>query len=122
MQEECANEGLISIGQSICSDACTLKEALGSWYESYAQPKSKPATHTMVEENDSMLLSRIFFAAISIYLSGIFDYEIMHWHNIGLIPPTLNEETVQMHTNAILGLSDLALLRPISRRCFYYSL
>lgn len=56
-----------------------------------------------------MLLSRIFFAAISIYLSGIFDYEIPHWHRLGLIPPTLDEQTVQTHTNTILGLSNLAL-------------
>ncbi|KAH8124900.1 hypothetical protein ACSS6W_005142 [Trichoderma asperelloides] len=109
MREECADEELTTRGKSICSDACTLKEALSSWYASYALPINKPVTHTMAEENDSMLLSRVFFAAISIYLSGIFDYEITHWHNIGITPPTLNEETVQMHTNAILGLSTLAL-------------
>lgn len=108
-QEECADEELTPRGESICSDACTLRDALGSWYVSYAQPENKPATCHMDEENDSMILSRIFCAAISIYLSGIFDYEITHWHNIGLIPPTLDEETVQMHTNAILGLSNLAL-------------
>lgn len=56
-----------------------------------------------------MLLSRIFFAAISIYLSGIFDYELTHWHQLGLIPPTLDEQAVQTHTNTILGLSSLAL-------------
>lgn len=109
MQDECANEELNPRGISICSDACTLKEALGSWYASYVKPENKLATCNMAEENDSMLLARTFFAAISIYLSGIFDYEITHWHNIGLIPPTLDEETVQMHTNAILGLSNLAL-------------
>ncbi|KAK1254718.1 hypothetical protein MKX08_008713 [Trichoderma sp. CBMAI-0020] len=88
MQDECANEEVTPRGTSICSDASTCN---------------------MAEENNSMLLARVFFAAISIYLSGIFDYEITHWHNIGLIPPTLDEETVQMHTNAILGLSNLAL-------------
>ncbi|UKZ64928.1 uncharacterized protein TrAtP1_006133 [Trichoderma atroviride] len=109
MQDECANEELAPRGTSICSDACTLKEALGSWYASYVQPENKLATCNMAEENDGMLLARVFFAAISIYLSGIFDYEITNWHNIGLIPPTLDEETVQMHTNTILGLSNLAL-------------
>lgn len=110
MQEECADEEeLTPRGKSICSDACTLKEALGSWHASYAQPEIKTTTCNVIEEDDSMLLSRIFFAAISIYLSGIFDYEITHWHNIGLIPPTLDEETVQVHTNAILELSNLAL-------------
>lgn len=109
MQKENAGEELTPRGKSLCSNACTLKEALESWYTSYTQPENKPATYIMIEENDSMLLSRIFFAAISIYLSGIFDYEITHWHNIGLIPPTLDEETIQMHTNAILGLSNRAL-------------
>lgn len=109
MQEECGNEQLTPRGKSICSDACTLREALGSWYASYAELEKKSTAYNVIEENDSMLLSRIFFAAISIYLSGIFDYEITHWHKIGLIPPTLDEETVQMHTNAILGLSNLAL-------------
>lgn len=109
VQGDCADEELTSRGQSICSDASALKEALDHWYASYAQPDNKPITHTMAEENDSMLLSRVFFAAISIYLSGIFDYEITHWHRIGLIPPTLDEETVQIHTNAILQHSTLAL-------------
>lgn len=109
LQEEYTGEELAAKGKSICSDACTLKEALGSWHASYAQPRIEQAAYNMMEENDSMLLSRLFFAAISIYLSGIFDYEITHWHNIGLMPPTLDEKTVQMHTNAILGLSNLAL-------------
>lgn len=109
LQEEYNGEKLAARGKSICSDACTLKEALGSWYASYAQPENEQAAYNMIEENNSMLLSRLFFAAVSIYLSGIFDYEITHWHNIGLIPPTLEEKKVQMHTNAILGLSNLAL-------------
>jgi hypothetical protein len=110
MQEVSGDErDLIPRGKSICSDADTLREALGSWYDSYAQPENKSTTGHMIEQNDSLLLSRIFFAAISIYLSGIFDYEITHWHNIGLIPPTLDEVAVQIHTNAILGLSNLAL-------------
>ncbi|KAL7927065.1 fungal-specific transcription factor domain-containing protein [Trichoderma austrokoningii] len=103
-REEHANEELVQIGKFTCFDAYALKEALDSWYASYAQPETEKT-----EANDSMLLSRIFFAAISIYLSGIFDYEIMHWHNIRMMPPTLDEETVQTHTNAILELSNLAL-------------
>jgi hypothetical protein len=63
----------------------------------------------MTGDNDSMLLSKIFFAAISIYLSGIFDYEITHWHHLGIIPPTLDEVTIQVHTLTILQLSTLAL-------------
>ncbi|KAL7939266.1 fungal-specific transcription factor domain-containing protein [Trichoderma chlorosporum] len=109
IQEEHPDEEPTPEAQSICSDAITLREALGSWNESYAQPASKATANSPEGEDASTLLSRIFFAAISIYLSGIFDYEISHWHQLGLIPPTLDEQTVQTHTNAILGLSNLAL-------------
>ncbi|KAL7944915.1 fungal-specific transcription factor domain-containing protein [Trichoderma barbatum] len=108
-QEECPDEEPTPEAESICSDALTLREALSSWYTSYAQSTIKPDAYIQEERDDSMLLSRIFFGAISIYLSGIFDYEMPYWHRLGLIPPTLDEQTVQTHTNTILGLSNLAL-------------
>ncbi|KAL7796775.1 fungal-specific transcription factor domain-containing protein [Trichoderma ceciliae] len=109
IQEECPKEDPTPEAQSICSDAFTLREALSSWYISYAQPVTKLAACNPAEENTSMLLSRIFFSAISIYLSGIFDYEITHWQYLGLTPPTLDEQAVQMHTNTILRLCNFAL-------------
>ncbi|KAH6609062.1 hypothetical protein Trco_002408 [Trichoderma cornu-damae] len=109
IQEGCPDEEPTPEAHSICSAAVTLGEALSSWYTPYARPAAKPAAHSRAKEDDSMLLSRIFFAAISIYLSGIFDYEITHWHRLGLAPPTLDEQAVQTHTNTILQLSNLAL-------------
>ncbi|RFU76991.1 c6 finger domain-containing [Trichoderma arundinaceum] len=110
-QEERPDEEHTTDACSICSDASTLREALSSWYASYAQPVVNSTIYNTVEETEdtSMLLSRIFFAAISIYLSGIFDYEITYWNRLGLIPPTLDEQTVQTHANTILQLSNLAL-------------
>lgn len=58
-----------------------------------------------------MLLARIFFAAISIYLSGIYDWEISHWQRLGLATPTLDEQTAQMHNSNILRLTATALDR-----------
>lgn len=109
-QEKCPDEEPTSEAQSICSDALTLREALGSWYASYAQVAAEADDFSTPESEDaSMLLSRIFFAAISICLSGLFDYEILHWHRLGLIPPTLDQQTIETHTNTILRLSNMAL-------------
>jgi hypothetical protein len=107
--ESCPDEDSVVEAQSICSDALTLREALDSWHVAYAQGNSKIQTPWLDSEDASMLLSRIFFAAISIYLSGIFDYEMIHWHRMGLLPPTLDQQTIQTHTNTILRLSDIAL-------------
>ncbi|KAL6876916.1 fungal-specific transcription factor domain-containing protein [Trichoderma novae-zelandiae] len=109
IQDEFPHDEPTPEAQSICSDALTLREALAGWYASYAQTAAESDTSLPEAEDASMLLSRIFFAAISIYLSGIFDYEVLHWHRLGLIPPTLNQQTIQTHTNTILGLSNLAL-------------
>ncbi|PTB65830.1 hypothetical protein BBK36DRAFT_1120589 [Trichoderma citrinoviride] len=108
-QEKCPDGEPTLEAQAICSDAFILREALSSWYASYAQATAQADTPSLDSEDASMLLSRIFFAAISIYLSGIFDYEIPHWHRVGLVPPTLEQATIQTHTNTILGLSNLAL-------------
>ena len=60
-------------------------------------------------EDPRTLLSMVFFAAISIYLSGIFDYEMHHWRHYTLAPATLDCVTVQMHVTTILDGTRLAL-------------
>jgi len=47
-------------------------------------------------------LSQAFFAATSIYLSGVFDYEMPHWQDMGIIAPTLSEDEIQGHVTDIL--------------------
>jgi hypothetical protein len=55
-------------------------------------------------------LSDIFFAAVSIYLSGVFDYEIAHWQQRWEIPvPTISEDRIQEHLRSILALVKLAM-------------
>lgn len=51
----------------------------------------------------------IFHAATNVYLSGVYDYDIMHWNNLGTVVSTLDEAEVQMHLATILGLSRTVL-------------
>ena len=48
------------------------------------------------------MLAKAFFAATSIYLSGVFDYEMPHWQDMGIIAPTLSEDEIQGHVGDIL--------------------
>ncbi|KAK8113019.1 hypothetical protein PG984_013545 [Apiospora sp. TS-2023a] len=66
----------------------------------------KPARFDLPLES---MLSNVFFAAISIYLSGIFDYEILHWKRWRIAVPTITEMEVQRHLGQILSLTSLAL-------------
>jgi hypothetical protein len=56
-----------------------------------------------------MLLAMVFFSATSIYLSGVFDYEMMHWNNIGILVPNLSEDDIQAHVHVILEISSVIL-------------
>ncbi|RKL39834.1 hypothetical protein BFJ72_g6561 [Fusarium proliferatum] len=68
-------------------------------------------------------LTKAFFAATSIYLSGVFDYEIPYWQDKGIVAPNLSEEEIQMHvinilthTNTVLynsSISPLLVLFPL---------
>ncbi|KAK8001216.1 hypothetical protein PG991_013438, partial [Apiospora marii] len=55
------------------------------------------------------LLSNVFFAAISIYLSGVFDYEMIHWQRWGIAVPTITEVELQVHLGQILSITSVAL-------------
>lgn len=56
-----------------------------------------------------MALARVFFSAISIYLSGIFQYEIASWSRLQLPTPSLEYATVQSHVETILDLTRACL-------------
>ncbi|KAI1867942.1 hypothetical protein JX265_003996 [Neoarthrinium moseri] len=57
------------------------------------------------------LLANAFFAAISIYLSGVYDYSITLWRNWDILVPTLSKEDVQCHVHTILSSVSLAMER-----------
>lgn len=49
-----------------------------------------------------VILSQAFFSATSIYLSGIFDYNITLWGTANISLPTLDEQSIQHHVENIL--------------------
>lgn len=57
------------------------------------------------------LVSNAFFAAISIYLSGVYDYDMVLWRRWCIPVPTLAEEDVQRHVSTILSSASYALER-----------
>ncbi|KAG6117664.1 hypothetical protein E4U14_007596 [Claviceps sp. LM454 group G7] len=59
----------------------------------------------------SILLSHVFYAAISIYLSGVFDYDLPHWDTVGVVVPTLDQQTVAQHVHSILKFTKIGLER-----------
>ncbi|KOS23404.1 hypothetical protein ESCO_006606 [Escovopsis weberi] len=91
--------------RSVYEDGHALREALDGWYAAYGNFENSPGAgddRCKGEGDDSTLVSRVFFAAISIYLSGIFDYGITCWKQLGLEPPTLDDATIQAHLSGIL--------------------
>ncbi|KAH7165323.1 hypothetical protein EDB81DRAFT_942388 [Dactylonectria macrodidyma] len=59
--------------------------------------------------DDFLLLAKIFFAATSIYLSGVFDYEITYWQNLEIPAATLAEDEIQGHVQTIIDMSKIVL-------------
>lgn len=74
------------------------------------ETSSGNSTSTLSADPDYfVLVAQVFFAAISIYLSGVFDYEITHWQTLGIVVSTLSEEEVQGHVKTILELGEVLL-------------
>ncbi|KAK2608550.1 hypothetical protein QQS21_002896 [Conoideocrella luteorostrata] len=117
---------------AISTNGYLLREALINWSSAYI-PDQLPINNTRetpscdnlnndhpgfgpqnsheVAADMSKLLARIFYASISIYLSGVFDYELFYWQHLRLIVPTLDEILIEQHLNTILALTELGLNR-----------
>ncbi|KAI9172824.1 fungal-specific transcription factor domain-containing protein [Paramyrothecium foliicola] len=96
--------------KGVAEEGFNLRQMLWQWRSVFPDPMQIP---TLLLEKDSntptTLLANTFYAAASIYLSGIFDYEIPYWQSWGISVPTISEEEVQNHLNAILSLTNAAL-------------
>lgn len=55
-------------------------------------------------------LTHILHSATDIYLSGVFDYELIHWQMLGVVVPTLDENSIQMHVARIIHTSQQLLI------------
>lgn len=94
--------------EQICNAGFSLRHALELWHISYlefdAVCKSDAEQATSGACSLDLLMGRIFFAATSIYLSGIFDYEMPYWQDLGISVPSLSEAQIQTHLHSILSL------------------
>ena len=101
------SQALREEAENICLEGCRLRRTL--------ETSSLQLTTIGDLTKDTAILFTVFNASTSIYLSGIFDYEIHHWQQHQLSPPTLGEEQIQWHTNTILRMVTCALNNAESR-------
>ncbi|KAB5582959.1 C6 finger domain protein [Coniochaeta sp. 2T2.1] len=96
----------------LATEGFRLRLALDSWVTSSTADSFHPndPSRQTSTPHEQATLCNIFSAAVSIYLSGIFDYEIEHWQQRWEIPvPTVSEDRVQEHLCSILALVELAM-------------
>jgi hypothetical protein len=87
-----------------------LRTRLEKWHD-----RNQPPSST----DQWLLLATIYYHAISIYLSGIFDYRSQFDH---LHPPSLPLEVVQAHVINILANIEVALQTNLAAICFFFPL
>lgn len=101
--------------RDIANEGCALREALNVWHTTYMTPDALGDSmlpyggDNREVEDECALLTKLFWAAVSIYISGEFDYERHHWDRFGLAVPTLGTETVGRHVETILRLVEHGL-------------
>ncbi|KAF5982809.1 hypothetical protein FCOIX_3534 [Fusarium coicis] len=83
----------------VAQEGFRLRQSLIDW-----EAKEGPSKQQTVENASGSFsaLAKAFFAATSIYLSGVFDYEIPYWQEKGIVAPNLSEEEIRMHVVNIL--------------------
>jgi hypothetical protein len=105
-------------GKYICIEGFAHREALTSWHNFYVGKELSEAglTHQHYGQalEDNVQLAHFLYAATSIYLSGIYDYEIGYWQALCLSTPTLEQDEIKRHVETIIHLAGLLL----HRTCF----
>ncbi|RBR12500.1 uncharacterized protein FIESC28_08624 [Fusarium coffeatum] len=86
----------------IALEGFRLRQALVDWEAAMTRPESSKAANHEPTDGAFFMLTKAFFAATSIYLSGVFDYEMPYWQDMGIIAPTLSEDEIQGHVGDIL--------------------
>jgi hypothetical protein len=98
--------------RDIAIEGLLLRDALNVWKtESMLEYMNNGRQNRSSHFDDFDLLAFVFQAATSIYLSGVFDYEINYWVDLGALLPTLTEDDIQAHVRCILELSQVVLER-----------
>ena len=87
------------------AEGIRLQSALSNW-KTFALAWSATSSVTTIDLQ--MMLATIYHHAISIYLSGTFDY-FPYWDESGIPTPSISSSQVQAHVKAILGMVATAL-------------
>ena len=87
---------------SLANEGMGLKTALHNW--EVTAYEWTPATPS----DQQMTIAWLFYAAISIYLSGIYDYSRL-WTENGIITPALTPSVVDHHLLSILDITSFAV-------------
>ncbi|KAF5647956.1 hypothetical protein F52700_1169 [Fusarium sp. NRRL 52700] len=96
----------------VAQEGFRLRQALIDWEAKGVASKQQTAGNT---SGNFSSLAKAFFAATSIYLSGIFDYEIPYWQDKGIVAPNLSEDEIQMHViNILTHINTVLYNSPIS--------
>ncbi|UPK94835.1 hypothetical protein LCI18_005770 [Fusarium solani-melongenae] len=108
--QDSQQDGIPDEARDIAAEGFHLRQALALWQANrrVSTPTSNPKGEATVDD-DFLSLAEVFFSATSIYLSGVFDYEIVHWQNMAIPVPNLSEEEIQTHVSTILVLSSMIL-------------
>ena len=89
--------------QELTTKGLILRQALNNWsttFHQWSQTTSTPIT------TPQSLLATIYYHAISIFLSGIFDYRPQF---VYINAPSLPQNIIQYHVDAILSSTERAL-------------
>ncbi|KAL2131235.1 hypothetical protein VTI74DRAFT_5386 [Chaetomium olivicolor] len=117
LQSFATSLSLTERAEAISLQGFTLRDQLHGWASSYhtssifrdpttwQDPLPDTDETSLRAELEPQMLAETFFSATSIYLSGVFDYEICYWQSLNLPAPTLSEDEIQQHVSLILVLS-----------------
>ena len=95
----------IHLPRESAQDGFRLQLALSTWK---ASAGSWSATSNPTAIDPQMMLAMIYYHAISIYLSGTFDY-FPYWDENHIQAPTLLSSLIEAHVTAILQMVAVAL-------------
>lgn len=88
----------------ISTDGIHLRSMLDHWQATNMLPVTGYSSSWHMHD-----LAQVFHAAASIYLSGVYDYELVYWQRLGIVVPTLSEDDIQMHVATIIVTSQRLL-------------
>ena len=84
-------------------DGFNIREALNNWHSAFLDWLSETSSSSVDLQS---ILATIYYPAISIYLSGIFDYR---YQFKGMMTPSLAQSVVEIHVSRILSETKNAL-------------